>query len=65
MDDADEQWYWCLKHRRVEQGPGCPPEERMGPYPSREAARNWQQKARQRNQSWDEDDARWERGGRA
>jgi hypothetical protein len=55
-----KQWYWCLRHERTEQGPGCPPEQRMGPYPSQEAARNWQQKADERNRAWDDEDARWE-----
>jgi hypothetical protein len=57
MSERDEQWYWCLRHRRPEQGPGCPPEERMGPYPSQEAARNWREKADQRTRAWDDDDA--------
>jgi hypothetical protein len=62
MTDQDTQWYWCLKHKRAEQGQSCPAEDRMGPYPTEEAARNWQQKADQRNRDWDEDDAAWRRG---
>ena len=28
----DKQWCFCLRHKTVEQGPGCPNEDRMGPY---------------------------------
>jgi hypothetical protein len=62
MTDTDTGWYWCLKHKRAEQGKSCPSEDRMGPYPTEEAARNWQQKAERRNRKWDEDDAEWQRG---
>ncbi|MGH8908538.1 MAG: hypothetical protein ACRD0K_19075 [Egibacteraceae bacterium] len=58
----DKQWYWCMKHGRAEQGPGCPADQRLGPYPSQEAARDWQRTADQRNRAWEEDDARWEGG---
>ena len=27
-----EGWWWCLRHSRVERGPGCPNKERLGPY---------------------------------
>ncbi len=31
-------FWWCLTHARVEEGPGCPNKERLGPYPGREQA---------------------------
>ena len=32
------EYWWCLKHARVEQGPGCPNNERLGPYDTEEMA---------------------------
>ena len=32
MSDDDEQWYYCLKHKTVEQGMSCAGTERLGPY---------------------------------
>ncbi len=32
------QWWWCLKHRQVEQGAGCPNNERLGPYDAEQEA---------------------------
>lgn len=31
-------WWWCLQHEQVEQGPGCPNMKRLGPYGTREQA---------------------------
>ncbi|HET9442735.1 MAG TPA: hypothetical protein VFO65_05390 [Acidimicrobiales bacterium] len=56
----DDGWYWCVHHGRVEQGvTGCPPAERMGPYPTEEAARNWRQQVEERNDRWDAEDRAW------
>ena len=55
MDD-DKSWWYCLKDHRVEQGPGCPGKDRLGPYPTREAAENWQELVNQRNEEYDHDD---------
>ena len=35
---ADAEWWWCLRHGRVEQGAGCPNQERMGPYGTEQQA---------------------------
>ena len=32
------RFWWCLTHARVEEGPGCPNNERLGPYDSRQQA---------------------------
>lgn len=54
-------WYWCLRHERPEpEGEQCPAGDRMGPYTSREEARNWKDKAESRNERWKEEDRRWE-----
>jgi hypothetical protein len=54
----DDAWYFCLKHMRVEHGPGCPDRDRMGPYATENEAANALQHARERNQQWEarEDD---------
>ena len=51
---SDEgKWFYCLKHKRVEQGPGCPDRDRMGPYDSENDAANALQHARERNERWE------------
>jgi len=54
-------WYWCLKDSRAESGETgtCPPEDRMGPYDSREAAEHWKEKVESRNDKWDKEDREW------
>ncbi len=53
-------WYWCLKDKRAEDGSStCPPEDRMGPYESREAAEHWKEKVAARNETWDKEDREW------
>lgn len=55
-----EQWYWCLRHRRVEPGGQCcKAEDRMGPYPTAEAARDWKARSEAREDSWEAEDDRW------
>jgi hypothetical protein len=58
MSDEQERWWFCLKHMAVEPDEGCPGKERLGPYPTREAAANALETVRQRNEEWDaQDDA--------
>jgi hypothetical protein len=49
-------YYFCMTHREVERGQGCRSADRMGPYPSAEAASSWQQSVDQRNEAADEAD---------
>ncbi|GAB3668171.1 hypothetical protein GCM10027589_34460 [Actinocorallia lasiicapitis] len=56
MSEDDGQWYFCLKHMRVEHGPGCPDKERMGPYRTEAEAKNALVTARERNEEWEEQD---------
>lgn len=57
----DQQWYWCLEHNvAVQADDPCPPERRLGPYPTREAAENWKQTVEARNAKWDAQDKEWE-----
>lgn len=56
-----DNWYWCLEHDRAEpEGEQCPAEDRLGPYPSRQEAVNWRQKADARDERWKEQDRQWE-----
>ena len=43
----------------VEQGPGCAGKDRMGPYPTREAAEQWRETVERRNKEWDAQDDDW------
>jgi hypothetical protein len=58
MSEEQQRWWFCLKHMAVEQDAGCPGKDRLGPYPTREAAANALETARRRNEEWDaQDDA--------
>jgi hypothetical protein len=56
LGDATGSWYWCFKHRKVETQDECRQRDRMGPYPTREDADNWQQRVAERNAAWGDDD---------
>jgi hypothetical protein len=48
------EWYWCLEHNAAEPAEGgCPPDRRLGPYPSRDAAEHWKETVEVRNRAWD------------
>lgn len=58
------EFYYCLEHGRVESGESrCRADNRLGPYPSEEAARNWKEQVEQRNEAWDDADEEWESRG--
>jgi hypothetical protein len=58
---AADQWYWCLDHGAAEPATSaCPPDRRMGPYESSEAAAHWKDRVEARNEQWDADDTAWE-----
>ncbi|MFP3990930.1 hypothetical protein U9R90_26370 [Streptomyces sp. E11-3] len=52
------EWYFCLRHGTVEEGPECRALDRFGPYTTREEAGHALQTARERNLKW-ENDPRW------
>ena len=52
------EWYYCLEHKKVEEGPDCPGKDRFGPYVSREEATRAMALAAERNLEWDTD-PRW------
>ena len=51
----DKFWY-CVKHHAVEGADGCPPIDRLGPYPTREEAERALEKVAERNAAWEEQD---------
>ncbi|MEV0615835.1 hypothetical protein AB0I81_21155 [Nonomuraea sp. NPDC050404] len=53
---SEGQWWFCLKHMRVEPDKGCPNKDRMGPYASEQEAAGALQRASDRNKAWDEAD---------
>lgn len=59
------EWYYCVQHHKVEEGPECPARDRLGPYPTRADAERALQTVAERNEQWD-NDPRWtdrRRGG--
>jgi hypothetical protein len=55
MSDNSNEWYFCLRHKTVEQGPGCPNKDRMGPYSSSDEAAGALERAHKRTEEWDND----------
>ena len=55
LEGAD-QWWFNLRTQQVEQGPGDPNAERMGPYASQAEAQSALERARARSESWDSED---------
>ncbi|MEC4017840.1 hypothetical protein [Streptomyces sp. H27-D2] len=52
------EWYYCLEHHRVEEGPQCRAADRFGPYASQADAEQAMRTAAERNLEW-ETDPRW------
>ena len=55
-------WFNPSTHE-VEEGRVSAWTDRMGPYPTREAAEQALSTARRRSESWDAEDRRWREGG--
>jgi hypothetical protein len=53
------EWYYCIQHGKVEEGPECPAKDRMGPYGTAAEASRAMEKAGERNAEW-ENDPRWQ-----
>ncbi|MFI5499139.1 FUSC family protein [Nocardia asteroides] len=52
----DNQWYYCIKHHKAEQGKTCWYGDRMGPYPDQATAERALEIARARNKAADAED---------
>ncbi len=60
--DRAGEFYWCLRHKRVETTDRCGAQMRMGPYATAEEAEGFAEKAKQRNDAWKQEDERWSGG---
>lgn len=49
------EWYYCLVHKKVEEGPECPAKDRFGPYGTPEEANHAMETAQERNLEWQND----------
>ena len=49
------QWFYCLRHHRVEGLVGCRAQDRLGPYATREEAEHALEKVKERNAAWGDD----------
>lgn len=57
---SGRQYFWCTRHHRVEPGAEmCAARYVLGPYASTTDAEQALQRVRQRNETWDAEDARW------
>lgn len=54
------KWWFNLMTKQVEEGPGAPNSERLGPFDTKEEAELALEKARLRNEEWDAQDANWD-----
>jgi hypothetical protein len=55
------EWWYCLDHGTVEPADTkCFPDRRLGPFDSPEAARNWRETYKERDNQWEREDAEWE-----
>jgi len=54
--DGKDLWWFNLRTQQVEQGPGDPNSERMGPYETRAAAESALDRAQARSEAWDAQD---------
>ncbi|MFC4376121.1 FUSC family protein [Nocardia halotolerans] len=52
----DNQWYYCIKHHKAEQGKTCWYNDRMGPYPDQATAERALDIVRARNKAADDQD---------
>jgi hypothetical protein len=56
VDDATQYWF-NVRTGEVDQGHRRPGADLLGPYATREEAQNALEKARQRTEAWDREDA--------
>lgn len=59
MSDEGTGFWFNPRTGEVEEGRLSPWGDRMGPYPTREAAEQALATARERTEAWDEEDRRW------
>lgn len=52
---SDREYWFCLTHHRVEPRDGCKNADRLGPYPSEDAAARALERVEERNEAWEHD----------
>ncbi|WP_309648931.1 hypothetical protein [Nocardioides sp.] len=58
---SDSEFWYCIKHSRVEGHDGCPNKERLGPYATEAEASRALETAAERTEAWDkESDSGWD-----
>jgi len=62
MSDTNDDFWFNVRTRTVEQGRQSSWEHRLGPYPTREAAERALEDAHQRTEAWDDEDEEWRKG---
>jgi len=58
-DDEIMAWYYCLKHKRPENGKQCAGEDRLGPYPDEASAARALETIRERERIKEAEDRAW------
>lgn len=53
-------WWYNIFTKQVEEGPGAPNSERLGPFDTELEAREALSKVKERNEEWSKQDAEWE-----
>ena len=61
MDEQDEQYWFTTRTRTVEKGRQSHYTHLMGPYPSEAAAKAALDTAAARNETWDDEDEKWDK----
>jgi hypothetical protein len=56
LGDAEGEWYYCFKHKKVETRDECQQMDRMGPYLTQENAENWRERVVARNEKWENEE---------
>ncbi|MEK2493694.1 hypothetical protein WN990_29485 [Kitasatospora purpeofusca] len=49
------EWFYCIKHYKVEERPECPAKNRLGPYATEQEAAQALETAKRRNREWRND----------
>ena len=60
MSEPETEWYWDL-HKGIavpadQRGSG---DHMLGPYPTKGECENWKAQVEARNETWDDEDERW------
>jgi hypothetical protein len=61
--ESTSEFYWCLRHSRVESGDDvCAGKYRLGPYSTSADATRALERVQARNDEWESEDERWNGG---